>query len=69
MNTARSLLNRKFQTRKRLFFFEKKNQKTFVSAAAFRSKVRDSQQKFFALRRAGFAFFQKRGPFFHYSMA
>jgi hypothetical protein len=41
----------------RMFFFEKKNQKTFASYGPLCSEVRDSQQKFFA------SFFQKRRPF------
>jgi hypothetical protein len=40
-----------------MFFFEKKNQKTFASYGPLCSEVRDSQQKFFA------SFFQKRRPF------
>jgi len=40
----------------RMFFFEKKNQKTFAFFARW-SEVRDSEQKFFA------SFFQKRRPF------
>jgi hypothetical protein len=42
----------------RMFFFEKKNQKTFVFFSARWSEVRDSYQKFFA------SFFQKRRSFF-----
>jgi hypothetical protein len=40
-----------------MFFFEKKNQKTFASLGAHWGKVRDSEQKFFA------SFFQKRSSF------
>jgi hypothetical protein len=40
-----------------MFFFEKKNQKTFASLGAHWGKVRDSEQKFFA------SFFQKRSAF------
>jgi len=39
-----------------MFFFEKKNQKTFASRVRW-LRVRDSKQKFFA------SFFQKRRPF------
>jgi len=38
----------------RMFFFEKKNQKTFTSLGVRCGEVRDSEQKFFA------SFFQKR---------
>jgi hypothetical protein len=41
----------------RMFFFEKKNQKTFTSLGACWSEVRDSDQKFFA------SFFQKKKAF------
>jgi 4-hydroxy-tetrahydrodipicolinate reductase len=41
-----------------MFFFEKKNQKTFASLKASWAEVRDSEQTFFA------SFFQKRRPFF-----
>jgi hypothetical protein len=41
----------------RMFFFEKKNQKTFMFWARAGSNVRDSAQKFFA------SFFQKRSLF------
>jgi hypothetical protein len=42
----------------KVFFFEKKKQKTFVSLGGCWRKVRDSDQKFFA------SFFQKRSPSF-----
>jgi hypothetical protein len=38
----------------RVFFFEKKNQKTFASLGTPWAELRDSEQKFFA------SFFQKR---------
>jgi hypothetical protein len=42
-----------------MFFFEKKNQKTFANlAAASPGEARSHDQKFFA------SFFQKRSPFF-----
>jgi hypothetical protein len=41
-----------------MFFFEKKNQKTFASLGGCWWQVRDSEQKFFA------SFFQKRRSFF-----
>jgi len=40
-----------------MFFFEKKNQKTFIYLCMRRAEIRDSEQKFFA------SFFQKRSPF------
>jgi hypothetical protein len=44
----------------RLFFFEKKNQKTFGPwRRAGRTSAGPNEQKFFA------SFFQKRSPFFH----
>jgi hypothetical protein len=42
----------------RMFFFEKKNQKTFVLVACAASNARDSTQKSFA------SFLQKRSAFF-----
>jgi hypothetical protein len=41
----------------KVFFFEKKKQKTFTSSGAPRGQVRDSDQKFFG------SFFQKRTVF------
>jgi hypothetical protein len=40
-----------------MFFFKKKNQKTFTSLRARWGEIRDSAQKFFA------SFFQKRRSF------
>jgi hypothetical protein len=41
-----------------MFFFEKKNQKTFTPAVRASHNARAGVQKFFA------SFFQKRSPFF-----
>jgi len=43
--------------KERMFFFEKKNQKTFAYSGACWSALRDSEQEFFA------SFFQKRRSF------
>jgi hypothetical protein len=46
------------ETKEKVFFFEKKKQKTFMSLGWCLRKVRDSDQKFFG------SFFQKRTAFF-----
>jgi hypothetical protein len=52
-------LTRSAWVKARMFFFEKKNQKTFIRLEPRRSDWRGSKvQKFFA------SFFQKRSPFF-----
>jgi len=57
---AFSILCRVKKRKSKAFFFEKKNQKTFIFLDACWGQVRDSEQKFFG------SFFQKRTSAFSY---
>jgi len=49
--------------KRKVFFFEKKKQKTFISLSVKWRTVRDSDQTFFGSRRSGFRLFSKKTIF------
>jgi len=53
------LVTQKPRLKRKVFFFEKKKQKTFIALSVKWRTVRDSDQTFFGSRRAGFRLFSK----------